>query len=733
MKHKLKHLLSLIALNIAASVFAQTAPVEPTYWIRPVITPNDSAKVNEFKMDNVTYYLPVGVYVQVVDERNGDVILGGKQLATNSAPVTDYSKRCRITKAEFDKAEDLKKHLSVINDSLLAVDLKDLEGEGQINIYVRGQLVSSKPEYGKNDTLDLTTLGIKKAEGIIILAQDSQLSTYVKVEELQKVEMDFNIPVILEDVVEEKSEQSLDLWLIIVIIAVVIALAVFVFIKRDWIKGLFADGKKEDDKEKCQKALKKLTSTLSKAEKKLKKNANENQFTKFREAVGKCINVATKMNDLLDEKQSQPSSYIDLTKIIKESIETTKSVFNASDITEATDNILNQTQKLQELQTTWCNSGISGSGPNHETVKSEPIEETVARLEKEVKSLNTNLTVEKRAKESVQKELESVRGNLNELKKNQEEIINKKIAATNANAQKQINAANDRARKAESKAETIANDLNRKFNEEREQLKDEKKKLNETLDNTRKDLQTTIHTLRTTEDRLSKANRIVENLTAETESFHKHLSGVPDSKAYCNDIVKLLALAKNVQESAAALLKADIEDKYYIFKALALYLGKLDAINITALYADVVMISKTGFVIKGTPLATYDPNLPAAELQSLTKNYFFTTYLKNYFDALVVLNESIAGLNYLIDDVTSADLKVFAEYRGQIEAIAQKLGINILTVKIYDAAGSNTDLLATEVDADIEKHGAILEIENCKVSLIGGAPDNERIIVKIQK
>ncbi|MDE5886630.1 MAG: hypothetical protein K2H46_03475, partial [Muribaculaceae bacterium] len=227
--------------------------------------------------------------------------------------------------------------------------------------------------------------------------------------------------------------------------------------------------------------------------------------------------------------------------------------------------------------------------------------------------------------------------------------------------------------------------------------------------------------------------RRVENLTAETTSFRKLLSRVTDSQPYCESVLRLIDLAKRIQESASALMGSDLEDKYFVYKPLALYFGKLNLINLVNFYSDVEMISKTGFVLKGTPLASYDQTLPKPELESMTKNYFFTTYLKAYIDAIVVLNESLAGLHYLVEDVKPSDVKKFAGYRGEIEEISRRLGINILTVKVFDAVGTNIDLQATEIDAGVEKHGAILEIENCKVSLIGGAPNKERIVVKIQK
>lgn len=358
--------------------------------------------------------------------------------------------------------------------------------------------------------------------------------------------------------------------------------------------------------------------------------------------------------------------------------------------------------------------------------------------------LYMDLESERKTSELLRVQLQNAEGKLAIEKKEREDIIKKKvneieedckekIRRAEKTAEKIIDAANVRVKRAEEKTRTISDELNAKFDVEHKAMMYKQKELAKALKETEEALGRTKSLLHNTEDSLAQALRQVQNLTVKTELFHKHLSDAVESMPYCEGIMKLIDLANRIQESASGLLQSDMEDKYFVYKPMALYIAKLNTIKMQNFYTDVEMVARTGFVIKGTPLASYDSKLSKAELASMTRNYFFTNYLKTYFDAIVVLNESLAGLPYLVEDVKNSEVRVFGQYRLELEETARKLGINVLTVKVYDSVGINTDLLATEIDAGIEKHGAILEIENCKVSLIGGAPNTERIKVKIQK
>ncbi len=78
-------------------------------------------------------------------------------------------------------------------------------------------------------------------------------------------------------------------------------------------------------------------------------------------------------------------------------------------------------------------------------------------------------------------------------------------------------------------------------------------------------------------------------------------------------------------------------------------------------------------------------------------------------------------------------MRPFEDYRLQLQQAVAALGINVLSVKIFDFVHNNTDLLATPVDGGYDSPGAILDIENCLVSLSGAPKDGERIRVKVQQ
>lgn len=294
--------------------------------------------------------------------------------------------------------------------------------------------------------------------------------------------------------------------------------------------------------------------------------------------------------------------------------------------------------------------------------------------------------------------------------------------------------AEERAKAAKEEARATEAKVTEKFKGQIEDLTSQVDKAKETIRQRNDELRTVNGELTDEKKAHTEARNTIDRLNAAIKRFDDKLGDAAFAQPYCRNILRLLEVADNVQKSAAETLKADIDDPYFIYKAIASFSAKLDNINIGSFYSDVDMVSNTGFVPKGTPLATYDPKLPKSELDELTKNYFFSSYLKEYVNALVVFNESMIGLAHLVPDMPAALVRPFEEYRAQIQAAVSALGINVLSVKIFDFVHNNTDLLATEVDGGYDTPGVILEIENCLVSLAGAPRDGgERIRVKVQQ
>ncbi len=294
--------------------------------------------------------------------------------------------------------------------------------------------------------------------------------------------------------------------------------------------------------------------------------------------------------------------------------------------------------------------------------------------------------------------------------------------------------AEERAKAAKEEARATEAKVTEKFKGQIEDLTSQVDKAKETIRQRNDELRTVNGELTDEKKAHTEARNTIDRLNAAIKRFDDKLGDAAFAQPYCRNILSLLEVADNVQKSAAETLKADIDDPYFIYKAIASFSAKLDNINIGSFYSDVDMVSNTGFVPKGTPLATYDPKLPKSELDELTKNYFFSSYLKEYVNALVVFNESMIGLAHLVPDMPAALVRPFEQYRAQIQAAVSALGINVLSVKIFDFVHNNTDLLATEVDGGYDTPGVILEIENCLVSLAGAPRDGgERIRVKVQQ
>ena len=350
-----------------------------------------------------------------------------------------------------------------------------------------------------------------------------------------------------------------------------------------------------------------------------------------------------------------------------------------------------------------------------------------------VEELTYQLRMVSAAKVSLESQLESAKNKLQQEQESKKAAIDTAAARYKKEADALIAKAEQRVAAAEEKSRTIREELTVKFEKQIGDLNTSIDKLKETLATTRGTLKETQSALNAETQAHNQAKRKIENLTGAIARFDDKLADAAFAQPYCRNIENLLNISKKIQESANEAQNADVEDPYFICKAVARFWAQLDKIDLSAFYTDVDMVLGTGFVPKGTPLATYDASLPEAELETLVKNYFFASYLKQYVNALVVFNESMAGLTHLLPDMPAELVRPFEDYRLQLQQAVAALGINVLSVKIFDFVHNNTDLLATPVDGGYDSPGAILDIENCLVSLSGAPKDGERIRVKVQQ
>ena len=336
-----------------------------------------------------------------------------------------------------------------------------------------------------------------------------------------------------------------------------------------------------------------------------------------------------------------------------------------------------------------------------------------------VEELTYQLRMVSAAKVSLESQLESAKNKLQQEQESKKAAIDTAAARYKKEADALIAKAEQRVAAAEEKSRTIREELTVKFEKQIGDLNTSIDKLKETLSTTRGTLKETQSALNAETQAHNQAKRKIENLTGAIARFDDKLADAAFAQPYCRNIENLLNISKKIQESANEAQNADVEDPYFICKAVARFWAQLDKIDLSAFYTDVDMVLGTGFVPKGTPLATYDASLPEAELETLVKNYFFASYLKQYVNALVVFNESMAGLTHLLPDMPAELVRPFEDYRLQLQQAVAALGINVLSVKIFDFG--------------YDSPGAILDIENCLVSLSGAPKDGERIRVKVQQ
>jgi hypothetical protein len=92
----------------------------------------------------------------------------------------------------------------------------------------------------------------------------------------------------------------------------------------------------------------------------------------------------------------------------------------------------------------------------------------------------------------------------------------------------------------------------------------------------------------------------------------------------------------------------------------------------------------------------------------------------------------MAGADRLVEGVTPDDVKVFADYREQLQSLCSKLGIIVENVRLFDKIGEKIDLNAQLVDVGFST-GDILDMENAVVYLEGSHRPEVKVRVKVQE
>ena len=343
----------------------------------------------------------------------------------------------------------------------------------------------------------------------------------------------------------------------------------------------------------------------------------------------------------------------------------------------------------------------------------------------EVKDLKQKIAAtEKRVKEEINQIKEDAKKRISSIEKDTEIIIGEVTDKITA-----VEKERDQAKK---KAETIKDELIEQFGQEKRVITEERDSALSDLATTKSALSNAGAKLNSMMYELEVSNTKVSRLEKAQEMYSTKLTYVPFAEGYSAKIQSLIDIAININKSAVALLDIQLEDPYHIMKCIAKYNKALSLIDMDMFYTDVNMIAKGGMVLEGTVLSTYNQDNSKDQLYNSMKLYFFDNYLAKYVNAIVVLNESLAGIDRMVEGLTEKDVRQFKQYRSEIEDAVRNLEITVEAVRLFEKVGNKIDLRVTQIDAGFST-GEILEIENCIVYLAGAHRPDAKIYVKAQE
>ncbi len=390
-------------------------------------------------------------------------------------------------------------------------------------------------------------------------------------------------------------------------------------------------------------------------------------------------------------------------------------------------------KKYDILQTKYNNLAKDYKKQKENYIKEIEDVKAETRRQVEIEMLTKVESAQRQAEEAEKKRKaleESLQTAIEEAVKKEKELQEKEMDRLKGDKRK----ADERAEIAErSKKKAVEEAVKKEkeaYDKEEKRLKDLVEKHMAELTNTKGSLESTLKELKDTKDERDKKNIKIEQLEKAQEEFTLSLTSVPFATAYSKQVLDLLDLGRLIRTSAHSVLDIAVDDPYFIMKAVSRFGKMMDDIDVDKFLVDVNMVAKAEFIFKDSSLATF--NGENKDIDNIVRNYFFNQYLEKYVNALMVLNESMIGLKLLLPELKS-QVDKFEKFRTELLALAKKLNIIVLYVKVGDMAGENVDLKAKPVDVQIGEPGQILEMENCIVYLTDSRKPQTKIKVTIKK
>ena len=325
-----------------------------------------------------------------------------------------------------------------------------------------------------------------------------------------------------------------------------------------------------------------------------------------------------------------------------------------------------------------------------------------------------------------------------QLQKDEQAKKTKEIDNIKADYQKQldkkdkdINNIKDELKAEKEKVKTIRDEVIAEKKKEIDSLNEKLNIANEDLRTTKTNLSSTKVTLEETKENLSNAKSQIEYLQESQRQYAEKITFVPYAEAYSNQIKKLFDIEHSISEGVIKLSKKGLEDPYHLFKATHRFKTGLAEIDMEKFQVEVEMAAKKQMTFTGNGIA-HLATLKGDELAKQIRLYFVLNYLSKYIGALQIYNESLIGLEKLMNDVNAADVTQFVQARQQLESLYAEMQIKVICPHLFDSIGNNMDLRVEQIDAGYDS-GDILEIMNCLVYAVDGQKPTDKIFVKAQQ
>lgn len=433
-----------------------------------------------------------------------------------------------------------------------------------------------------------------------------------------------------------------------------------------------------------------------------------------------------------------------LTEKIKQ-LETEIEKYDASSIhdQDATINIKEKKAELEQARVELSKLQSSDSMENDDDSADPDVKEEIESLQKIIESL-------KGKNQDLTNKLTVTEEKLSRLKQNMDEEISKakekakqeadeRIRKAEERARREAEEANRRAQKAEERADAAEKKSREIRQEVTEQFKAEIQRLNNEIQSKQNTIVQTAQELNRTRGELGKKeqeclflSRDLQNKTEALKGYAARITDVQPAGAYAKFVLKLLQIGHSVEKAADKLLEKGIDD-YLLSKYITRYQKALHQLDMDQFSTDVLNIANVQFVYKQQPLAKYDQH-DLTQFKESMKLFFFESYLGKYINALMVFNETMAGLHHLVDGLTEHDTTVFAQFRNELGSIFKDLEIEVHSVKIFDSITDNVDLSVKMRPLEFDcPSGTICQIDSCLVYLAGGNKPNDKIHVIVKE